>query len=257
MIRYIIIDTESDLMIGDCTDILGFSEEGISRDYNEYDLTIAGLKLSDTYIQHYLATKSSMKEINLYMLDQEGNKLNSHSFFLHKPYFFHKRAIPQERFNLEVSGGFSNLPSDEAMKIWKQWVVAKPTMKNTWENLSSEQLLGWLEVIRVHSGFNKPQEEDQKKNDFYLDMTYVTDVKTFYCALGEAMNGPGGYYGTSLNGVADHFYGRNGAEPPFNLHFMNGSLNKLMSGYEHGASDLLILQQIRELLISNQVSLIE
>ena len=50
-----------------------------------------------------------------------------------------------------------------------------------------------------------------------LDGRDVVDVDAFYCALGEAVNGPGGYYGWNLDALADCLRGGFGAVPPFAL----------------------------------------
>src|SRR2546421_5312984 len=36
-----------------------------------------------------------------------------------------------------------------------------------------------------------------------LDGRFVTDVEGFYCAIGEAINGPGGYFGLNLDALDD------------------------------------------------------
>ena len=50
-----------------------------------------------------------------------------------------------------------------------------------------------------------------------LDGRDLVDVDAVYCALGEAVNGPGGYYGWNLDAVADCLRGGFGAVPPFTL----------------------------------------
>jgi RNAse (barnase) inhibitor barstar len=52
---------------------------------------------------------------------------------------------------------------------------------------------------------------------YELDGRHVVDVDSFYCALGEAVNGPGGYFGWNLDAVVDCARGRWGATPPFTL----------------------------------------
>jgi RNAse (barnase) inhibitor barstar len=42
-------------------------------------------------------------------------------------------------------------------------------------------------------------------------------VDSFYCAIGEAVNGPGGYFGWNLDALKDCLRGGWGAAPPFTL----------------------------------------
>lgn len=57
-----------------------------------------------------------------------------------------------------------------------------------------------------------------------LDGRGVVDVDAFYCALGEAVNGPGGYYGWNLDAVVDCLRGGWGATPPFTLRWLESSV---------------------------------
>ncbi|MGG0757014.1 barstar family protein [Brevibacillus laterosporus] len=47
--------------------------------------------------------------------------------------------------------------------------------------------------------------------------TYVTDYPAFFCAIGEAVNGPGGYYGFDINSLIDCLQGGFGATSPYTL----------------------------------------
>ncbi|MFF1873830.1 barstar family protein [Kitasatospora herbaricolor] len=57
----------------------------------------------------------------------------------------------------------------------------------------------------------------QPPPEHHLDGSRITDRASCYAALGEAVNGPGGYYGSNLDALADCLRGGFGAEPPFTL----------------------------------------
>ncbi|MFI7676773.1 barstar family protein [Actinophytocola sp. NPDC049390] len=57
-----------------------------------------------------------------------------------------------------------------------------------------------------------------------LDGRDLVDVDAVYCALGEAVNGPGGYYGWNLDAVADCLRGGFGAVPPFTLEWRDADV---------------------------------
>ncbi|MEC0207375.1 barstar family protein [Paenibacillus ehimensis] len=252
MYKYSLVDVESDLIIGNCTNIVGLSGSRQYRARNFYELIVVGLRLNEIYIKHCLATKAKMARICINMLSQDEKVIGSFFFLLHKPYYFHKNPIPQEMFNMEIFGAFWVEPSYEAMEIWRKWMVSKPTIKNTWSSLSQRRRLGWLEVVRMHHATycNIPN------NNYFLDMTHVRDSVSFYCALGEAMNGPGGYYGFSLDSLDDCFCGGFGATPPFVLHLCNGNFDELMHRDKINESEREKLRKIQELLILNQVTLV-
>jgi RNAse (barnase) inhibitor barstar len=58
---------------------------------------------------------------------------------------------------------------------------------------------------------------DRKNIIVVLDGSRVTDIPSFHIALGEAVNGPNGYYGGCLDAMADCLCGRFGLKAPFTL----------------------------------------
>ncbi|MGW2403259.1 barstar family protein [Streptomyces sp. NPDC001739] len=56
-----------------------------------------------------------------------------------------------------------------------------------------------------------------------MDGRHIVDEDSFYCALGEAINGPGGYFGWNLDAVDDCLRGRWGATPPFTLEWQHST----------------------------------
>ncbi|WP_372346599.1 barstar family protein [Streptomyces sp. KL116D] len=53
----------------------------------------------------------------------------------------------------------------------------------------------------------------------HLDGRHIVDRDTFCCAIGEAINGPGGYFGWNLDALDDCLCGGWGATTPFTLHW--------------------------------------
>ncbi|WP_412125918.1 barstar family protein [Streptomyces platensis] len=51
-----------------------------------------------------------------------------------------------------------------------------------------------------------------------LDGRHIVDRDSFSCAIGEAINGPGGYFGWNFDALDDCLRGGWGATPPFALH---------------------------------------
>ena len=58
---------------------------------------------------------------------------------------------------------------------------------------------------------------DPRGSVYHLDSTHITDFTSFLCALGEAINGLGGYFGSSMRALDDCAVGGFGATPPFTL----------------------------------------
>jgi RNAse (barnase) inhibitor barstar len=72
-----------------------------------------------------------------------------------------------------------------------------------------------------------------------LDCAEVIDKNSFFCALGEALNGPGGYYGKGLDSMHDCLLGGFGPTPPFRLDVEKlGEPIRLSSFYKEAVSVL-------------------
>jgi barstar (barnase inhibitor) len=59
---------------------------------------------------------------------------------------------------------------------------------------------------------------------FTLDGRQVVDIDGLYCVLGEAINGPGGYFGWNLSAVDDCLRGGFGASCPFTLKWLRSDV---------------------------------
>jgi RNAse (barnase) inhibitor barstar len=122
-------------------------------------------------------------------------------------------------------------------EIWQRWSHDLPRVKNLWADYSSHERLAWLEVVRSHDhpGLHP---DAPPGTTFELDGQYVTDYAGLFCAIGEAINGPGGYFGGDLNALDDCLNGDFGARIPFTLRWQNFDvaarhLNKPLSAEDY------------------------
>ncbi|WP_035849608.1 barstar family protein [Kitasatospora azatica] len=78
---------------------------------------------------------------------------------------------------------------------------------------------------------------------FELDGSTARDRTNLYAALGAAVNGPGGYYGSNLDALADCLRGGFGPTPPFTLVWHDFAVadgsSALPPGYARSVVDLL------------------
>ncbi|WP_420872016.1 barstar family protein [Cohnella rhizosphaerae] len=137
--------------------------------------------------------------------------------------------------------------SKEALEIWSKWRVSPPTSINSWSSFTNQQRKGWLEVVRLY--FKRIDNQLDKQNGIYtLDATFIKDSSSFFCALGEAINGPGGYFGFDLLSLEDCLCGGFGVMPPFTLNILNA---------EHFLeADDVFITKLHEVLSKHQVKLI-
>ncbi|WP_328749626.1 barstar family protein [Streptomyces sp. NBC_00285] len=110
---------------------------------------------------------------------------------------------------------WSERPPYVAGEVWELWAEGRPTEPDKWAVCDAEGREFWLRTAldnHVHGGQDQPP-----GTTYHLDGRHITDVPGFFCALGEAVNGPGGYFGQGLDALDDCLRGRWGAAPPFSL----------------------------------------
>ncbi|MFD7640183.1 barstar family protein [Kitasatospora sp. NPDC059795] len=106
-----------------------------------------------------------------------------------------------------------DLPGSAGREAWQRWQQGPPEEPGSWRGLSVAAKKEWqsLALYRRDPGPDRPGGE------YHLAGAGVEDETGLHCALGEAVNGPGGYYGREWNGFKDCFGGGFGPVPPFTL----------------------------------------
>ncbi|MEV7355125.1 barstar family protein [Kitasatospora sp. NPDC091276] len=113
------------------------------------------------------------------------------------------------------------LPERSASTLWKTWSHHAPSM-NDWVNLPLGEREGWIEVARMYG--KTSHRANGADCEYVLIGTNIHDLASFYCAIGEAMNGPGGYYGSNLAALDDCLFGGCGPAAPFKLVWQDSSI---------------------------------
>jgi RNAse (barnase) inhibitor barstar len=109
-------------------------------------------------------------------------------------------------------------PSSRSEPIWERWRVSEPDSINLWAEYDAAGRRAWLDVVGARRFFGSRKTSDGPPGKTYeLEGSYVTDETSFYIAIGEAINGPAGYFGWNLSALADCARGRFGATNPFTL----------------------------------------
>jgi RNAse (barnase) inhibitor barstar len=91
-----------------------------------------------------------------------------------------------------------------------------------WKNLPSEKVQGWLDAALRLGTYG----DDVSNKIVTIDSKDMDCKDKFYCALGEAVNGIGGYFGRNLHALDDCFNGGFGIEGNFTLEWINHKLYK-------------------------------
>jgi hypothetical protein len=116
--------------------------------------------------------------------------------------------------------------------LWDMWRAGGPTEPNQWANLDRSDRFLWVRAAALHRRYapDKPA-----GTVYHLDGRYVTDYDAFFCAIGEAINGPGGWFGGDLFWLHENAAtGDGGAAPGFRMiwHHSEVARTHLVSGYD-------------------------
>nr|BFE33577.1 hypothetical protein GCM10010200_058280 [Actinomadura rugatobispora] len=112
------------------------------------------------------------------------------------------------------------------------WFTGRPTRRNLWGDYDRTLRHEWAGVALAHHRSDVP--DRPAGTAFDLDGRFVTDVEGFYCAIGEAINGPGGYFGWNLDAFDDCLSGKWGVRAPFRLVWHDSAVarERLVAGYD-------------------------
>ncbi|MFD7661717.1 barstar family protein [Streptomyces sp. NPDC059788] len=105
-----------------------------------------------------------------------------------------------------------------ARPLWTRWLTGPPIAPNLWAAYPAREREQWLDIVRERGCRLSGHAPDRPPGRVYdLDGRHISDETGLYCALGEAINGPGGYFGGCRNALSDCLSGRFGATTPFTL----------------------------------------
>ncbi|MEU1202259.1 barstar family protein [Streptomyces sp. NPDC005813] len=110
---------------------------------------------------------------------------------------------------------WSERPPSAAREVWDLWWQGRPTTANVWARCGPEGRAFWLRTAAVNRTAGQP--DTPAGTTHHLDGRHVTDEHGFFCALGEAVNGPGGYFGRDLDTLDECLRGGWGTAWPFTL----------------------------------------
>ncbi|MEV4517837.1 hypothetical protein AB0K00_53865 [Dactylosporangium sp. NPDC049525] len=116
--------------------------------------------------------------------------------------------------------------------LWDMWRAGGPAEPNLWADLDRSGRRLWVHAAAVH---RRPAPDKPAGTVYHLDGRHVTDDDGFYCAIGEAVNGPGGWFGGDLFWLHENAAtGDGGATPGFRLiwHDSEVARSHLVPGYD-------------------------
>ncbi|WP_404963089.1 barstar family protein [Streptomyces sp. 147326] len=117
--------------------------------------------------------------------------------------------------DLELDGDLAPVPGC-ARPIWERRLAGPPAGPGAWAGLDTRGRDAWLDLVRDR-GCRLKHEDRPAGHTYELDGRHITDGPGLYLALGEAVNGPGGYFGGCLDALVDCLRGAFGYTAPATL----------------------------------------
>ncbi|MFI9781752.1 barstar family protein [Streptomyces sp. NPDC051956] len=107
-----------------------------------------------------------------------------------------------------------------AERMWDLIRAGRLNCTGMRHDLAPEERHAWLSVALWSREYQRQGRPDAPAGHvFTLDGRLIVDRDSFYCAVGGAINGPGGYFGWNLDALDDCLRGGWGATTPFALHW--------------------------------------
>lgn len=122
-------------------------------------------------------------------------------------------AVRTDLIDLELDGKLFTPVPEYVRPLWEQWFAGPPDTPGAWAGLDTRQRWAWLDLVRDRA-CRRAHRDRPSGHAYELDGRHITDVPGLYLALGEAVNGPGGYFGGCPAAVDDCLRGTFGYTAP-------------------------------------------
>jgi hypothetical protein len=96
-------------------------------------------------------------------------------------------------------------PHHGSRAVWDRWRTDPPREKGLWAAIPAGEREGWVEAAkrRYFQAAQGRRTWPMPEGEIVLDGSRVTDLAGLFCAVGEAFNGPGGYFGSNFSALDD------------------------------------------------------
>lgn len=218
-------------LVGYFMDIVGLNADvSVMYDKEEFhNIQLINFEICDDYLKYLKDSKSNFGgSCVIHVLDNEGISIGEYSVYMKKymKYSDLKEIKKHDTLTLICSLSFTAVGNE--IRLWDKWRYSKPNKKSEWVTLSDEDRIAWLNIVmKYHSSYKRSfytPYENISGGTYYLDGINITTYESFFCALGEAMNGPGGYYGFDELNLIDCLTGGFRACCPFKLIWKNSTV---------------------------------
>lgn len=233
---YRLVEEESGISLIEASEISGFFVG--SDEVESGDILIFGEALRSA------ALGKDLPDVELRVVDLAGTAIGSY-------YIGRVRLCSvMEGEGAVGTGGFVSsfyghaCPYPAAGEVWRRWASGVPLMKAEWVRRPVDVHDSWLHVVQ-----NAWLEAGRGAKRYLVEDTHVIDSRnifgesSFYCELGESVNGPGGYFGSNLDGLADCLASSRTSDAPFRMAWQDFSVAQERMGARLAESAVGVLRE--------------
>lgn len=229
--RLIVEDSRESILTA--ADVSGFFVEG--DDTKSGTVTLTGAVLSKP------CTRRVVEDVELEVLDTRGTPIGW--------YFIGRVKLPEhadaaQETDLQTSFYGNASPYPHAGEIWRRWSAGPPAVAGEWRKYPPEKRPSWLHVVQ-NAWFTAGRDAARYTSAarYSIDGADITDRDSLYCALGESINGPGGYIGSNLDALHDCLSHRPEGGSDFQLVWENFAISSRSKDREYFDSVIDVLRE--------------
>jgi len=193
-------------LLGRCADVAGLFTDPPEP------LALLGCAMTDE-LAAVLADPDEGEWFTLRALDRTGRPMAWRRLLL-RPAEIQPSKSGADFVDVTLLDAVADPPPPEARQVWNDWYDGAPAVPGTWARHDPAGRMEWLMLaLANHTG----REPDASGGTYHVGHEAVTNIRGLHCALGEALRGPGRYYGWGLDALDDCLGGGFGVRPPFTL----------------------------------------
>lgn len=246
--------TWTDEFVGTCRETVGVFRERPAPPVRP--ATLLGCRPESPLLRAltYKSPGRRLIQAALYAVDRHGSAVHTTMSLAARVTGSQPSQRGEGLLDITLDGGLHEPLPPGAREIWQLWHAGRPTERNLWAGYDQALRHEWLRAALTYHAQEQP--DVTPGGTFHLDGRFVTDIEGFYCAIGEAVNGPGGYFGWNLDALDDCMRGRWGAARPFRLvwHHADVARQHLVPGYDRRYWRAAVtLQDLRDIARENGV----
>lgn len=193
--------------------------DGVSVDLCEIILSDCDITEQEFLKRFHQGVQEYGEHIMIFIMSQSGEIHTSRyvsKMEINKTYLDSKGQT-----NVKVTG-WIHASSMGWYEIVKQRLTSGLNGYGEWKNLPEEKVQGWLQAaINL-----MPEVEDVADRVVEIDSKGIDVEDKFYCALGEAIHGPGGYFGRGYHALDDCLFKGFGIKGKFTLRWKSHQVFK-------------------------------